>query len=457
MADPSLSMLSRALATSSSLRIVDDEIREVLPVPPGTAPNYNTHNPIWKVVQAVEGLDLAAEREYYLADSIQYLFPVTRIALYGPTGADWQVQDPRLQENKNDFQKQNVRHFDLATTYLARGYARAGDWTGPFLHLSHSPGADSPLNGADGHYTSPQLKAYLRVGGAAASSLINVPYNPESHRYEVELWGFPGHDLRPLLDRKGQAAIDRGGLQVRADLIKGSLADFRGPGFDRLRDEAKARGSAVEMLDVAPDHTIHPVRPLDIEVAWTTADTSRWDSRDGANYRYQFGMSLRGWDNYLGVGQSLNPHGGVGSLEFRNLYSNYFAYEQRRRQVLGDAWQPELGRSLEPWNVDAYGRKPPEAAREGFLAVDYMDLHILRPNCAIGIHRHRDNQEAFLMLQGRALMITGDWCQAGDRERAFEARTMKAGDLVLIKGGQVHALANTLDENVLLFMFGGYD
>ena len=147
MADTSFSTLSRALATSSSLRIVDDEIRDVLPVPPGTAPNYNTHNPIWKVVQAVEGLDLAAEREYYLADSIQYLFPVTRMALYGPTGADWQVQDPRLQENKNDFQKQNVRHFDLATTYLARGYARAGDWTGPFLHLSHSPGPDSPLNG----------------------------------------------------------------------------------------------------------------------------------------------------------------------------------------------------------------------------------------------------------------------------------------------------------------------
>lgn len=438
-------------------RIVEREIELVEPVPPGTSPNYNKENPVWKVVQAVEQVELAAEREQYLADSLQYLFPVEEIALYGPSGDDWLVRDPRLQDNKNDFQKQNVREFEFATTYLVRGYARAGEWVGSFLQLSHSPGRRSPLAGADGHYSGPALKAFVRVGSAAASSLITVPYNPESHRYEVELWGYTGANLRALLDVKGQAAFDRGGLQVRPDLVKGSLGDFRGPDFDRRRDEAKAQGRAVEMLDVAPDHTLHPVRPVDIEIAWANETETLWDSRNGENYNYQFNMSLRGWDSYLGVGQSLNPHGGVGSLEFRNLYSNYFGYEQRRREIFGSAWQPELGRSLEAWNIDADGRKPPAAARENFLAVDYMDLHLLRPNCAIGIHRHRDNQEAFMMLQGRALMVTGDWCQIGNRDRVFEARTMKPGDLVLIKGGQVHALINTLDENVLLFMFGGYD
>ena len=31
------------------------------------------------------------------------------------------------------------------------------------------------------------------------------------------------------------------------------------------------------------------------------------------------------------------------------------------------------------------------------------------------------------------------------------------GDIMLIRGEQVHGLINSLDENVRLFMFGGYD
>ena len=35
-------------------RIVEAEIGNVLPVPPGTAPNYNKENPLWGVLRAVE-------------------------------------------------------------------------------------------------------------------------------------------------------------------------------------------------------------------------------------------------------------------------------------------------------------------------------------------------------------------------------------------------------------------
>jgi hypothetical protein len=52
-------------------------------------------------------------------------------------------------------------------------------------------------------------------------------------------------------------------------------------------------------------------------------------------------------------------------------------------------------------------------------------------------------------------MVVGDWAQHDDRDRAFEVRTLRAGDLALVKGGGLHALANSLDENVLLFMLGG--
>jgi mannose-6-phosphate isomerase-like protein (cupin superfamily) len=38
-----------------------------------------------------------------------------------------------------------------------------------------------------------------------------------------------------------------------------------------------------------------------------------------------------------------------------------------------------------------------------------MDLHILKPECGIGIHRHRDNQEIFFLLSGTGIMVMGDW------------------------------------------------
>jgi Mannose-6-phosphate isomerase len=91
------------------------------------------------------------------------------------------------------------------------------------------------------------------------------------------------------------------------------------------------------------------------------------------------------------------------------------------------------------------------------MAVDYMDLHILKPECGIGLHRHRDNQEVFLMLEGRAYMVIGDWCKMPQRERSFEVRSLRAGHFAMLKGGNLHGLMNATDEDIQLFMFGGYD
>jgi mannose-6-phosphate isomerase-like protein (cupin superfamily) len=176
-------------------------------------------------------------------------------------------------------------------------------------------------------------------------------------------------------------------------------------------------------------------------------------------------MLLRGWQNYLAVGISANPHGGIGYLEFRNLFSNYFGYERQRRGALGELWESELGRDLDHWNHDSntwefgdrLNAKPGGAKRERYMAVDYMDLHILQPECGIGVHRHRDNQEVFLMLHGKGMMVVGDWCQFPTRERCFEVRTMLPGDLTVCKTGQLHALYNKTDAPCELFMFGGYD
>jgi mannose-6-phosphate isomerase-like protein (cupin superfamily) len=230
--------------------------------------------------------------------------------------------------------------------------------------------------------------------------------------------------------------VDRGELIVRNDLVRGNLRDF---------DREKLNGRDIRY--VSPECTMHPILPLHVECAWADATGQRWDSNGGQNYHHEFNMALRGWDHFLGTGISASPHGGVGFLEYRNLFSNYGQY----------AGSNELGRQLPPWSFNAFGTKNYGSGAEPFMAVDYMDLHILKPDCAIGLHRHRDNQEAFLMMDGRGLMVIGDWCKMPNRERCFEVRTLRPGHLALLKGGQLHGLVNSTDEDISLFMFGGYD
>lgn len=407
----------------------------VIQVQPGTTPNYNENNPLVKLFTLMETMQYAAARECYLMDYTQYLFPFKHLDMYGPSGSDAGILDPTQQDNKTDFQKQNVRDFITTDACVLRGWVTTGNWTGPFLRLSYRGGPDSVLSQAAQHHLGDRIQVQLKVGDAPFKS-IGVPYNQASNRYEVELWGYPGNDLHDRLDDKGRAALDRNELQVHTDLIHGTFDDFN-------RDDLEGR----YMYEVAPTNTMHPILPLHIELAWTDQDAHFWDSQNGANYHYEFNMPVRGWENYLGVGTSFNPHGGVGSLEYRNLASIYGRYANTQ----------DLTRYLQPWNFDAFGKKQHAQEVENFLAVDYMDLHLLKPFCGIGLHRHRDNQEAFLMMQGRGFMVVGDWCKMPERERCFEIRTLRAGHLAMLKGGNLHALMNPSDENISLFMFGGYD
>ncbi|HEY0604337.1 MAG TPA: hypothetical protein VGD58_15560 [Herpetosiphonaceae bacterium] len=408
----------------------------VFQVEPGTTPNYNRGNSLVKLVDVMENVRLAAGREWYLTESLQYLFPFETLDLYGPSAPNTTLTDPRQQDIKTDFQKQNVRDFRTGDTQLVRGYVTLGDWTGVFLRLSYRAGPDSRLAAATSYKLGQSVKLWLKVGAAVTPSLISVPYNQLSDRYEIELWSYPGSDLRNRLDEKGQAAIDSGELVARPDLVRGDISTWRREGLD---DQYIAQ--------VATDHSMHPILPLVVQLAWADDSAKIWDSQGGANYTYAFNMVVRGWNNYLAVGMSTNPHGGVGFLEYRNLLSNYGRY----------AGSNELGRTLEPWNFNAFGSKNHGGERENFMAVDYMDLHIVQPNCGIGLHRHRDNQEIFFMMEGQGLMAVGDWCKLPDRERCIELRTLLPGHFAMLKGGNLHGLMNPTDEPISLFMFGGYD
>ena len=409
---------------------------KTIEAPPRTAINYDQRNPLVIAAGWVERINLAAEMENYIADELQYLFSIQGMELWGPSGGDHAVLDPAQQDNKTDFQKQNLKSLTIGDVHIVRGWATAGDWTGSFLRISYDAGPDTKLAAAAGGVLGPNIRLYINVGGVGAPPLLTMPYDPQSHRYALELWSYPGADLRSRLDVKGVAAFDRGEILAGTGLVQGTLADLSREGKDGL-----------QMPNVDPGHTMHPVKPLTIELAFADATARTWDSNGGVNYRYQFNMLLRGWHNYLGVGTSRSPHGGVGILHYRNLLSNYFGYDRL----------DELGREVEPWMFDAGGIKPGVPKREASFTMDYLDLHLLRPGCGIGLHRHRDNQEIFFLMEGAGLMFCGDWCQLDKRVRCLEARYLKPGHFALIKPGGFHGLYNVRDENMTLLMFGGYD
>lgn len=407
----------------------------VVRVPPGTAPAYDVDNPLLRLLRLIEETRLIAAREAYDVMTLQYLFPIRHLQLWGPAAQADQL-DPAQQDDKTDFQKQNVRDFVLEDSKAVRGWVVVGGKRVPFLHLSYRAGPDSALAESAGQLGD-AVGCTLSIRGGANVTL-RTPYDPDSGRYVVEIWGRSGAGLSDLVDARGKAALASGTLQGRDDLGFGGGDDFD-------RESVTAR----DLRTVSPGHLMHPVLPLHLDVAWTAAadGSGARDPVQGAT-RLGFEMQVRGWDNYISVGTSPNPHGGVGFLEYRNLLSNYGVF----------AGSGELGRALEPWNFDAHGRKGHSPGdREDFMTVDYMDLHVMEAACGIGLHRHRDNQEVFLMLEGNGTMVMGDWAESDSRARCFEIRTLPAGHFAMLRGGNLHGLMNPADRRALLFMFGGYD
>jgi hypothetical protein len=408
----------------------------VFRVDPGSPPDYNTNNPLLRLLSLVEQTRPIAEHECYEPDSLQYLLPLSWLQLYGPSPPNTDQLDPTQQDVKTDFQKQNVRDFHLADSRAIRGWANTGAWRGPFVQLSYRAGPDSAL--AQAAQLGNRIGCNVSIPGGPQAQL-QAAYDPASARYVIELWGLDAGALRGQLGPRGQAAFDAGLLTGRPDLIRGGGSDF-----DRGAVDSR------DMRGVSAVHAMHPILPLYLDVRWSANPdgSGAGDPAGGAAMRFGFEMLVRGWNNFLRVGTSPNPHGGVGFLEYRNLFSTY-----------GDfAGSPDLVRRLEPWNFDAFGHKGHASGEvEPFFAVEYMDLHVLEGGCGIGLHRHRDNQEVFLCLDGPGWMIVGDWADSGSRARAFEVRRLVPGQLAMLKGGNLHAYMNPSEFRSSLFMFGGYD
>ncbi|MCA1458400.1 hypothetical protein I6F35_35380 [Bradyrhizobium sp. BRP22] len=290
----------------------------VLRVPPDQTPDYNSRNLMTKLLAVAEAHHLAAEQHFYLTDHLHALVPFSHLDLAGPQGADADILDPTRHDNKTDFQKQNVRDFLVTDTYLLRGWVTACAWKNleafepvpdrvvPFLKLSYRASPDSKLAETMGRLPGRSILLLLKVNVRDASGLITVPCKEATDRYEIDLWGDHGSDLRAVFsagaDTIGLSSLDSGDLITRPDLILGQRSDF-----DRENKDD---------LDIVPCR----------------------DQRQAA-----WGVDV--------------PH-------YRNLMSNY----------LGFAGSGELGRIVEPWQLDFMGRKSEGERHEGFLAIDYIDF-----------------------------------------------------------------------------------
>jgi hypothetical protein len=271
--------------------------------------NYNIKNPVLKLMHLMETASVMAEdMSCYIADSFQYLFPFAQLILHGPAGNDRNLLNPESQDNKTDFQKQNVKDFTTTHAFLMRGWVSIGNWTGTFLKLSYLGGPDSTLSQLSGHQLSDHIYVWAKMRGKAMLTPVKVPYNEQTNRYELEIWGYSGDDVLKHLSDKGRTALNRGAILISPDLLPGTMDDFNREGLDSRN-----------MYEVAPENAMHPLLPFDIELAWGDHTKTFWDAQNGSNYHYAFNMIQRGWNQFMEVGVSASPHGGVGFLHYRNL------------------------------------------------------------------------------------------------------------------------------------------
>ena len=399
---------SRCASSPSSTRGAEPRWRpSSTPMPssassPAPRPDYDNGNTMLALLAVVEQVRFAAERECYDAGSLQYLLPLSWLELWGPSPPDTDNLDPANQDNKNDFQKQNVRRFHLADTQAARGWAAAGDWRGPF------PRALLPR------------RARQRAGrGRRAARRRDrlSPVDPRPRRGDAAraLRRRVGPLLRravgPRPDLRGRRArrARRGGGCVRApDRAARPRIRQRRADFERMAVDGR------DMRGVSSNHTMHPILPLYLDVHVDRAARRRRRDRRAASPRLR--------DARARLGQL--PRRSA-SAATRTAASARWSTARCCRNYGAYAGSGELARILEPYNFDAHGNKGHASGdREAFMAVDYMDLHILEPACGIGLHRHRDNQEIFFMLQGEGIMVIGDWADSGRRTRSFEVRRL---------------------------------
>jgi hypothetical protein len=83
----------------------------VFRVEPGTTPNYNKGSSLVALMNILESTELACDREWYLRDHLQYLFPYEYLELYGPQAGDANILDPRSRTTRRTSKSKTSSRF----------------------------------------------------------------------------------------------------------------------------------------------------------------------------------------------------------------------------------------------------------------------------------------------------------------------------------------------------------
>ena len=72
-------------------------------------------------------------------------------------------------------------------------------------------------------------------------------------------------------------------------------------------------------------------------------------------------------------------------------------------------------------------------------AIKEIGFMTLKPGAYIGLHKHTDNEDAYLILSGKGIFTDGNG----------NAYVVQAGDMTIARPGQAHGLANLYDEDLV--------
>jgi len=73
--------------------------------------------------------------------------------------------------------------------------------------------------------------------------------------------------------------------------------------------------------------------------------------------------------------------------------------------------------------------------------IDFMDKVVIPPKSTVGYHKHGNNEEMYIVLEGE-----GEMCINGQRSK------IKKGDMILNKPEGEHGLVNNSDANIELLV-----
>jgi mannose-6-phosphate isomerase-like protein (cupin superfamily) len=110
------------------------------------------------------------------------------------------------------------------------------------------------------------------------------------------------------------------------------------------------------------------------------------------------------------------------------MIKNYYTAEKQLQQASHGGKGP----------VDLYeiwGRKHFESS------IDFLDRVVVPPNSSIGYHRHGNNEEMYILLEGEGLMTTDG-----------KEVVVRKGDMILNPAGSHHGLLNNSTEDIDLLV-----